>query len=122
MKCMHVDCELDATCAPKLMVPATGYALEAHQPMGLSMGAVICDAHFATLDAHEMLEKNPRLVEIFEHLAKDKAPPDFKRAYLQRLAVDSEEFLVLQKASEEHAAQTASIDAAQDDRIPDANL
>lgn len=107
MKCMHADCPNEATCAPKLMVPATDYALEVHQPLGLTLGVTLCDDHIGTVDAAEIVAKNPAITKIFEIMARGKQPPDFARAYIQKIGLDSDEFKTLHDANERNLKKQA---------------
>lgn len=108
MKC--VDCKTaDATHYPKIMVPAVGYALETHQPLGAVMSVPLCLECCKKFHVKETLEidDNNSLRNIFNIASRGKADPDFDRAFVQPIPLTCEEAMVLTNAMmERHAANT----------------
>jgi hypothetical protein len=103
MKCSWSDCQAVATHLPKICVPALGHALESHQPLGAILNLPACLEHAKAFDVQEFLNlpapkggSTNRI--LFEILARGKCPPDFDRAYVQPVPLDSEEAqMVLEK-------------------------
>jgi len=97
MICMRKRCAVEAKWAPKLCVPAKNIPIEAHQPIAAILGCVVCDRHFDDMSASDWLETDDGrpspLVAIFKQLVAGRAPPDFERAFLTRVSVNSSEYL-----------------------------
>lgn len=93
--CCHNGCEAEATCIPKLRIPATGYPIDTHQPLALAMGVALCDEHFETDATIELLapigvERGIR--DVVTIMTRGKVPPDWDRAFVERLPRDSDEY------------------------------
>jgi len=96
MKCSWSDCQAVATHLPKICVPALGHALESHQPLGAILNLPACREHAKAFDIEELLNLPVTKFRIvFELLARGKCPPDFDRAYVQPVPLDSEEVLMV---------------------------
>lgn len=103
--CCHVDCQLEAKWAPKLCVPATGVPIDTHNPLKIIMSIPVCDDHIGEMRAPDFLSHDPRLKGIFEMMARGRAAPDFERAFIQRVSLNSSEYKIFRKQQEEHRAQ-----------------
>lgn len=105
MICCREGCDLDARWAPKLCVPAAGYAIERHEPLQALVGLALCTYHIADLKPADLLggpigaddAGGERLRQVFRVMA-GKVPPDFERAWIARVSVNSPEFRTLQQS------------------------
>jgi hypothetical protein len=100
MKCMVQGCGMEADCAVGINVPAQGVAIDQHQPLRMVLGIALCFHHYDGLTVQEFV--TDQLMEIFEVACQTskRAPPDFHRAYLSKVALDSPEFLSVSKMAE----------------------
>lgn len=89
--CMIEGCPAAATYAPKLCIPAMGHKIGSHQPIELMLGFKTCHAHFDS-DAKKMLAENPNFEKMIRLMARDRATPDFDRAWIVAMPLDGDEF------------------------------
>ncbi len=104
MKCKATGCTNEAEFAPLLNVPAVGYAIDVHQPLKMTIGLKLCAACIEQFTIEDILNADTRAL-ISRSLAADRrVPPDFGRAFLTKLRLDSKEFLQFeQHANNRHA-------------------
>ncbi len=100
MKCMTTGCPHDAKWAPKINVPAEGWSVEMHQPLSFTMSLAVCDACWPDLKASDFvgpeLEKEKgNMRQIARLMTKGKCPPDFERAWLSKVSINSNEYKIL---------------------------
>jgi hypothetical protein len=91
--CSKIGCDAPAVCALQIRVPALGYSLASHSPLGLLTNIKACDKCYAATDPQEMLNEDIRAIFLHICRTEGKVPPDFTRAYLEPMALDSEEYL-----------------------------
>jgi hypothetical protein len=84
--------------AMRICVPATGWAIEAHQPAALVVGLKLCEDCAGRFDGKQFLRDNQNIREIFEILLQDK--PDFERAFAQALPLDHPDVLMLERGAQ----------------------
>lgn len=98
--CEKTGCPRAATHAPRLNVPARGWAISLHQPIKMFAGVELCRDHarefFAEAPA-QFWQQNPKLREAVEILAAGKAPPDFDRTFGDVVRLDSEAYQQFQQ-------------------------
>lgn len=101
MKCDFKGCSEEATCMPKVNVPAMGWPIDMHQPLSFVIGLTLCDKHFASARIgdflHDGLGTGKSTKEIFRIMARGKIPPDFDQAFLSKCGLNSEEARMLLK-------------------------
>lgn len=102
MNCQREGCKKEATCALGINVPATGWAIDAHKPLHVCFSLVMCDEHYDEIDLKTQFFNLERMLEgIFEAAARmqgSSIPPDFSRAFKNKVGLTSEEFLMLEKS------------------------
>ena len=94
--CNHKGCTNNASCAPRLNVPAVGWSIEMHQPVRAVMDLPICKDCRDTIKVEDFLQDN--LKEVIRILTRGKCPPDFERAWFDFVRLDSKEFLEIRQA------------------------
>lgn len=90
--CEKNGCPRAATHAPRLSIPAKGWAIELHQPLQMFCGVELCRDHageFFAGDAPRFWQENPKLRQAVEIMAAGKAPPDFDRTFADVVRIDS---------------------------------
>lgn len=102
MKCDWQGCDAEATHNPKIMVPATGHAIDTHQPLSAMFTLKCCLEHCKQFDVQGFLNQpSPKGHHtnkiIFEMLARGRTAPDFERAFVQPVPMDSDEAKTFQK-------------------------
>lgn len=97
-KCEWHGCEREATHAPKICVPAMGWALETHQPLSVIMGLKFCVEHAQRFDVRGTLaiDEPKSMRRVFEILAGDRCRPDYDRAWVDPIPIESEAFRALE--------------------------
>lgn len=100
IKCSKDNCEHSATHYPKIMVPAMGWPIELHKPIGAVLSLALCKDHAKEFSAKEFLDMptpmgNETNKILFEYAAKGKIPPDFDRAYTMAIRMDCKEAIML---------------------------
>jgi hypothetical protein len=85
---------------PKICVPARDWPIDLHQPLSVILNLHCCLAHAKAFDVNEFLDmptpaagKTNKI--IFEMMAAGKQPPDFDRAFVSAVALNSKEVLAL---------------------------
>lgn len=101
-KCFESGCRFLPIWAPRLRVPAKGHALDAHTPLSLVMGITFCAQHgdrFKGKRFRRFMKDNEVIREIVDGLmhALRLVEADFARAYVELLAVDSDEWRLFEK-------------------------
>lgn len=101
-KCFEPDCPYAPVWAPKLRVPAKDWPLDQHNPLEIVLGITFCARCAPRFKRNkrlmQFLDENEPLREILEILTRSMQPPDFNRAYVELVALDSEEYLMLKSA------------------------
>lgn len=98
--CQRQGCASPALYAVKISVPARGWPIEWHEPLSAILGLKLCHWHVKQFDLAPVVGKAAvpptSLRPIFEAMARIRgagAPaPDFKRAYVTGVRLDSDEF------------------------------
>lgn len=90
-RCARRGCDAIATCVPKLLVPAQGHAIDTHQPIACLIDLRMCAEHFNTFSLTDAL--NHDLRDTIRIIARGRAPPDFARAIVSRVDLNSEEYV-----------------------------
>lgn len=90
MTCKTKECTAVATCLPKLCVPAMYWPIDAHTPLESVLCVPMCEPCAGAMKATDFFSDGPSdLRPVFEFLARGKLPPDFKRAFITTIALDS---------------------------------
>ena len=97
MNCARLECTAKATHTPKICVPGFSYPLKGHQPYQALLGLTLCMTHCKEIDVQQFL-KDERLKDAIRVSARGGAPPDFTRAFLTIIALNSPEWREFQKA------------------------
>lgn len=102
IKCDHRGCLSPARWAPKLCVPAQGIPIDLHKPLSALASLPLCDIHIAEIKAQDMLGGkfdgtalgNEPMKEIFRTTVRaiGGVAPDFDRAFIQKVRLDSDEY------------------------------
>lgn len=99
--CQWKGCSAPSTHYPKIMIPAKGWPIELHQPLGLLIGLPLCHQHCKEFSVPEFLDHptpngtaTNRL--IFDYAARGKCDPDYDRGFIQPVRMDSEEVRMLE--------------------------
>lgn len=96
MKCKHNGCKADARYLPEIKVPATGWPIDTHRPLGMLFGLPVCHRHIKLLQPADLM--TPELKDAMTKIANGRylVPPDFDRAYISKVDIwskDAREFL-----------------------------
>jgi hypothetical protein len=82
--CDYNGCLNNAHLALRLRVPAEGYDVSMHEPMKAIIGVCTCVEHFHNLGPADVARfLTPAMRKLFVEFAKGKAPPDFRRAFVE---------------------------------------
>lgn len=102
MKCCFDTCDKAATHAPKVFVPAQGYAAVPQFSVSCIFGIQLCENHARDFEAKEQFN-DPRTSEqwrsVFNAILSMKrsgrvpVPLDFKRAFNEALSLESIEYI-----------------------------
>lgn len=106
--CDRDGCSEPASHAPKLCVPATGRPIDTHQPLAIIFGLQCCRKHVDEMKAETFLSE-PQVKMMFEMAARascaqsgvDYIAPDFDRAFIEKIRIDSMEFLNFMRIRQE---------------------
>jgi len=99
--CSRTGCGAWAACVPKICVPAEGWSIALHQPLSLLLQLPLCDACFAALKVEDFVgEKSDRSLRQVIALAAGRRPPDFGRAFFERVPLGSPEYRKFRAMSE----------------------
>ena len=90
--CHEVDCHRLARIVPLLLVPARGWPLALHRPARMIFNLPVCRDHFKAMSVADLVNDDNKQAAIEAFMAGKIARPDFDRATLQSLAIDSTEF------------------------------
>jgi hypothetical protein len=98
-KCSEKNCKNQATVAPALFIPAMGVSIHQHTPIKMVMTVPFCNQHFKTMDIKNFMlpEGKRRITEALRAIGR--ADPDFERAWLKPISIESDEYRELLKAS-----------------------
>jgi len=88
-KCQFVDCQHGAKFIPAICVPATGWAIDVHRPIKVMIDLKLCESCFSKLDVKDWLDDT--MCGIVNRATMGRQPPDFERAFFQRVLVSSKE-------------------------------
>lgn len=96
-KCATKECKHGAKFIPRICVPAKGWPIDSHEPLSCMMGIEVCESCFKDMKPEMFfgpaLDKIPNnMRKIFEIGADGKCPPDFDRAYIERVSISSKEY------------------------------
>ncbi len=89
-QCQTTGCITRAQYAPKICVPAKGYAVELNKHVSVIVGLTLCEDHMVTLEPGSLL--NRHLVAIIDGFCRGKVPPDYARAFILPVMLDSNEY------------------------------
>lgn len=103
MKCEHEGCPHEATVAPKVNVPATGWAIDLHQPLAVLFAFKVCRDHFEEFKQQFTWHGNDPLRRAIELAARacHKAAPDFDRVFVSSVKLASDEFAQFERIRQE---------------------
>ena len=93
--CSRSGCTKVGTHAPVVCVPAQGHAIETHNPLRCELPVPLCKDHFEEATAAELLTPQMREALTATTKAMRLAAPDFDRAFLRKMLVDSPEYRTL---------------------------
>ena len=102
-RCASDGCQNEATHAPKICVPASGYPQTEKQSLVSIMGIKLCEQHCQEFPAQEQFfspECRDAWRGIFLMMARaagSNIPPDFHRAFVVPAALDSDDYLMFEK-------------------------
>ena len=96
MKCQRVGCDQGANYAPRIRVPMLGTRIEVVEPLKVVIGLELCRQHAVDCDLAKFLSDDMK--RLFQMAATDKGLPDFKRAYMDAVKLDTDEYRELKKA------------------------
>lgn len=74
-----------------------GWPLESHEPLSAILGLEVCESCFNDIKTEHFfgpdLDKLPNNMRgMFEIISKGKQPPDFARAFIERISIASKEY------------------------------
>lgn len=92
--CRKRGCGAGATHAVKLMVPAAGCPIPEHDPIEIVFGLGLCEACAIEIrmDPSQIISKTLRGIVRQQARATGKADPDFSRAFVSLISLDSDEW------------------------------
>lgn len=90
-RCASRGCKMPALYVPKVIVPATGWSVEQHQPLSCIVGLSLCKVHKAKFSIFDAVKRSD-IELMFRGIAAGKAPPDFSRLSVAWVELDSEEY------------------------------
>lgn len=103
-KCQHEECEQAAQFAPQVCVPGKGYPQEYSRALRAIFGLKLCKTHcleFSATEQFEHVATKDKWQKIFRMLARStgsSVPPDFERAWVHPLPLDSDDWRAMEKA------------------------
>lgn len=93
LTCQREGCTAEAKFAPKICVPAQGHAIDAHQPIGVVVGVKCCPTHLYQFPVQDMIAIGAiRFALMSLCQSHGRAAPDFARAFVEPVALESAEF------------------------------
>lgn len=104
LMCQKVGCEEQAQFAPKVCVPTIGRSTK-DSPLQAVIGLVVCKRHIKDLKAVDFLLPKPGQENVLRRLFAMQAqsyrqsPPDFFRAFIEPVSIDSSEYQTFQRMS-----------------------
>lgn len=101
--CQCSGCPQTARVAPKLVVPARGYAAIPDNCVAAFVGLELCAAHGAELKPEQWLGPQVSALQgnvrqVFVELTRGKAPLDFARARFELVRLDAPEWTKAKRA------------------------
>ena len=107
LRICEVDgCDHPAAWAPKVCVPPEGLDPRLAAPLSAIPGFVLCDRHMNETHAQERLEANSgQMRNVFALMANGRLRPDFSRAYLQKVSINSPEFAEVEREIQRQQGQ-----------------
>ncbi len=112
-KCSGKDCPYGAKFAPCICVPATGWPMDTHEHLQAIMSLPLCESCFSAMTVENFLGMDEKILvngknlirETFKALTTGKMPPDFDRAYLKRVNINSVEYQQIKAATRDQASK-----------------
>lgn len=92
MICCVRDCKSFGSRAIKINIPAQGYAIAQHRPIGMILDLAFCPKHADAAKVDDFLTDDSRASIDAALLDSGKAQADFKRAWLKVIRRDGQEF------------------------------
>lgn len=90
MKCSKSGCLAKATKVPVLCVPRKGIPLDLQRPIKATIDIPCCDRHIGEPTVRDLLSPAMRRLFTAQTLATTITnPPDFDRAYIEPVSMDS---------------------------------
>lgn len=89
-QCSSTGCLKRAEYAPKLCVPAKNMPVEANKHLSMICGVPFCEDHIIVTEAEQLLNRHTR--SIIDKFTKGKAPPDYERAFVLHVLLESNEY------------------------------
>lgn len=97
MNCSKKDCSRKGEWSVEIKIPAKGYAIESHQPLGIMVSIPLCKDHAAKSDILELLpDLKEKLDATFE--GSGLAQPDYERAWTVPIRRNSSRFLEFERS------------------------
>lgn len=102
--CSVTSCKAEATTGIAINIPAKGVPIAEHSPLRLVLGAALCQRCYELEEAsvedwldmrHETTKATVRDVVAGICLQRRLADPDFARAFVTPVALDSDEFIAV---------------------------
>ena len=91
--CDRADCGEPAAWSFKLCVPAQGKSPRDFAPLQALVGVTLCPRHMHETNPGEWLDAHEgNMRAVFTQMANGRARPDFARAWLQPVSINSPEF------------------------------
>lgn len=104
--CSTKECKHGAKFAPCICVPAQGWPMDAHAHLEAIMLLPLCESCIKEFKVDNFLGPEATVKgknvmrEIFKTLTTGKMPPDFDRAYIKRVSINSKEYLDMKAAKD----------------------
>lgn len=95
-RCQHHACDREARFAPVVCVPAQGWPRGLHKPARMIIGVEVCAQHLRDIKVEEMLSDDIR--QVVRLALAGLCPPDFSRAWVDRIALDHPDYRKLADA------------------------
>lgn len=111
-KCVAAGCEREATDAPEICVPATGWPIDRKRALRAILGTPLCREHVEAFKPGDVLDQpNPNgegtfgsvVMPAMARMSGSKIPPDLARAWIHPLRLDSDDYLAFQRMADKGA-------------------
>lgn len=97
--CKSKDCTHEASFIPRINVPAMHWPIDMHQPLQMFIDLPLCKHHIHEVKIKDFL--SDEIKEVFRIMTKGRMPPDFERAYVSQVSVNSNEFKMFRRKQAE---------------------